>query len=191
MVSSLPDSAACGIPPTPALHHSKLLLLSVVLLLEKRHYPQNSPIVFCPNKEFFWKSVVFVFVSVVFGSHFISICFISFSAQCSTCPDVLTVSSYLCMKKLGGVTTHRHIRLRRPWQARFYKWFVMFYFCNTQAISTRTLVVKTITYRHLQWGYSSWRLLHPVSKYLYRSMTVASSAASAILNLSDRRADAV
>ena len=50
----------------------------------------------------------------------------------------------------------------------------MFYFCNTQAISTMSLVVKMLAFRHLQWGYSSWRLLLRV--------TVASAAASAILN---------
>ena len=55
-------------------------------------------------------------------------------------------------------------------------WFAIFYFCNTQAISTRSLVVKTLSTSSI--GYSSccslWRV------------TVVVSAAPAILNLSER-----
>ena len=65
----------------------------------------------------------------------------------------------------------------------------MFYLCNTQAISTRSLFVKKQkNKKHANLStssmeYSSWHLLNRV--------TVASSAASAILNLSERRVDAV
>ena len=59
----------------------------------------------------------------------------------------------------------------------------MFHFWNTQAISTRSLLVKTPTYRHLQRGI--------LLGFLLRRVTVASSAASAILNWSERRVDAV
>ena len=59
----------------------------------------------------------------------------------------------------------------------------MFYFCNTQAISTRSLFIKNANLSTSLMEYSSWHLLNRV--------TVASSAASAILNLSERRVDAV
>ena len=57
----------------------------------------------------------------------------------------------------------------------------MFYFCNTQAISTWSLFVETLSTSSME--YSSSHLLNRV--------TVASSAMSAILNLSERRVDAV
>ena len=70
-----------------------------------------------------------------------------------------------------------------PGRPRFWKWFAMFYFCNTKAISTRSLFVKNAYLSTSSMEYSSWLLLNRV--------TVASSAASTILNLSGRRVDAV
>ena len=61
----------------------------------------------------------------------------------------------------------------------------MFHFWNTQSITTRSLLAKTpmSAYRHLQRGI--------LLGFLLRRVTVASSAASAILNWSERRVDAV
>ena len=79
-----------------------------------------------------------------------------------------------------------NIRWRHAWQAPDSGCDLpCFYFRNTQAISTRSLFVKNANLSTSSMEYSSWHLLNRVNAL------TAVTAASAILNLSERRVDSV